>query len=154
MKSHNAMADAIAHDAAAMAEEMGLKPVTVRKWKESPEQSGSVNPLERVATVIRTALSLGRPRYKALRPLYWLAAQFSMIVFPAPERGVDLAGATNRLAHLMREFGEFVSAVAGTLEHGSLTAEEYTTIRAKGAELMQALAQFLRLLGTGQSNHH
>ncbi len=148
MESHEAMAETIGRDVVEIARALGLKPVTVRKWKEEsgPGKSGSLNPLMRLEMTIGKALALGRPRDKALRPLYWLNARFRMVGIQAPV-ATDLRETTNRLAVLMGEFGEFVTANAESLESGDISPDGYAAILDKGREVMLTLGQYLRILG-------
>lgn len=77
--------------------------------------------------------------------LHAQAMLLGYVLLPLPLQAHEPSEAALALARSVREFGEFVSRVAGDLADGRCTANELAAIQAEGAEAQHAIQQLLAL---------
>ena len=125
-------------DVKRIAPELGLHPSTLYKWCEPDggKTSGALNPLERMAALIRAA--------NDLRPLHWLCELFDGYFVRnrkgpkhAPE---DLLPEEN---HVIREFGELMLLMSKAVEDGNITVGEARAIRSEWERLKSVTEGFV-----------
>lgn len=146
MKSFEAFQESIGRDTVEHAKRLRLSLSAVSKWKEPSEDytdSGSLNPLDRVETVIETALALGRRREASLAPIYFLAERFNLIIIALPKPGCALSDLTANLLKTIEEFGDLTREAGQALADGEIRKEEARRIEKEGNELIRRTAEFI-----------
>ncbi len=151
MKSYDALKKAIKGDAVDHAKTMGLHVRTLYKWMEPTvdfSDSGALNPLDRIETIISTATQLGQPIENAHAPIFFLAARFGGVYLPALPANDSLKDLQQHVCHAIKDFGDMVQSIGGALEPTSergaaISANERREISLKGINLLQAIASLL-----------
>jgi len=116
MENHEALQVAIAGETREHAKRLGLSMSSVNKWQEPAvdfSDSGSYNPLDRIDTIVNTALDLNIPKEKALMPIYQLNHNHDLICFAVPPAGVYPIN--QALMSTIKEFADTVQAVSEAL---------------------------------------
>jgi len=160
VRSDEAFSRCIGRHTVPVAKALHLSVSTVSKWKEPTldfSESGALNPLDRIETTIRTALSSGQPEADAYAPVEYLAAQFGLMVIPLPKDVPTLNGLVQAAHCSMKEFGEFIASFSEAIEDGKITPPEHRRMDKEGIEVIQRILAVMQLLdhGAGQSyeNH-
>lgn len=146
MKSHEAIEKAVGKDAEEFAKALRLSRWTVIKWKEPHEDftdSGSINPLDRIETVISTALRLGRSRADSIAPIHYLAQQNNCILIDV---GLPFSKhiLSKELLKTVKEFGDVADEAGKALEDGTLSRQELKRLKKEGWELINQMMSFLK----------
>jgi hypothetical protein len=146
MKSHEALHKAIGGKTVEFAKRLGLSSVMLNKWQEPTtdwSDSGAFNPLDRIETIIETALQRGRTDDKAFAPIYFLAERFGLVVIPVPQCDClkDLHG---ELMETIKEFGHLASAASEAMADGWISRDEAARIEAEGNDLLRHVSAFIQ----------
>lgn len=149
MKSYEALERCIGRNTVAVAKALHRSVALVHKWKEPTtdfSDSGALNPLDRIETTIRTAMAEGQGRAAALAPVEYLAQRFGLCVVTLPESAAlpSLLRCSHRS---IKEFGEFIAELSGSLEDGRISPTERRRIEKEGLEALQQIAVILQLVG-------
>lgn len=142
MRSYEALSEVIGRETVECAEALGLKPITVNKWKQDPEQSGTVNPLERVEMLTAKAVALGRGD-AAFAAVRYLCRRFGFCAVHLPAGRPEFADIADGLFSSLREHAEFAAVSAESLRDRVLTAQERNRIEREAWEAQEAIAAFL-----------
>jgi len=151
LKSYDALNRAINRQTVEHARRLHVSTSLVHKWQEPAvdfTDSGAYNPLDRIETIIETALSLGVKPEDALAPIYYLAERFGQIVIPIPKTENTAAAASGELLKTVQEFGELASEASKALQDGKITWQEHDRINREAWELIRQVALFLRIVET------
>jgi hypothetical protein len=146
MKSHEALNKAIGRQTVEHAKRLHLSTSMVHKWQEPAvdyTDSGAFNPLDRLETIIETALSLGIPLEDAYSPLHYLAQKFDHIAVPIPVGRPDIKGVSDELLKAVTEFGELAREASTALQDHKITRLEFSRIDKEAWELIRQVALFL-----------
>ena len=150
MESWEALGKCVGRDTVKHAKALGRSTALINKWTEPStdfSDSGALNPVDRIETMIETALSLGNvSRHDALAPLQYLALRFGCTLIDLPPSLPHLKDLTDKINQASKEFGHFISANCEALEDGRITPDERTTIDSEGMHLMQAVGSVLKLV--------
>ena len=147
MKSYEAMNRAISRQTVEHAKRLHVSTSLVNKWQEPStdyNDSGAYNPLDRIETVIETALSLGIAPEDALAPIHFLAERFGQIVIPVPAIETSVTSVSAELLKTIQEFGDLASEASKALQDGKITWQEHDRINREAWELIRQVAVFLR----------
>lgn len=147
MRSYESLQEAIGRDTVEHAKRLRLSLSAVSKWKEPAEDytdSGALNPLDRIETVIETALSLGRPVSQAHAPVHYLGERFGLIVIPLPKQPGPLPVLTDGLLKMIQEFGDVTKEVSGAILDGQVSKIEFKRIEKEGNDLIRQVADFIQ----------
>jgi hypothetical protein len=147
MESYEALANVIQRKTPTHAKALGLSVSAVSKWQEPSvdfSDSGSLNPLDRIETIIRTATSLGMPIETALSPVHYLGEKFNFTILPLPAKEhADLADLSRQLHKVVSEFSHVLQEASDALEDGKISANERRGIEREALHLYIALGSFL-----------
>lgn len=146
MRSFEALGLCLGRDAELMADVLGYKAITLRRWKQDPLQSGSHNPLDTLETLMRTAVELGRPRSEALAPLDYLVRRFS----PTTPQ-VDVPSIHSAFADLQLELSHLTTEYSAAIRDGRVVPEERRRLQREAAHLRERLDEFDRVLVAAES---
>lgn len=147
MKSYEALNRAISRQTVEHARRLHVSTSLVHKWQEPSTDftdSGAYNPLDRIETIIETALSLGVKPEDALAPIYYLAERFGQIVIPVPAIETSVTSVSAELLKTIQEFGDLASEASKALQDGKITWQEHDRINREAWELIRQVAVFLR----------
>jgi len=141
MKSHEVLREVFqSANPKRVADEMGLSLSMMYKWAEPAAEggSGSPNPLDRVAALLRAAD--GDPRI-----VQWLCEQAGGFFVSNPSgklgRAYDLVPATNAI---VQEFADMLSVIATAAVDSQISASEAEKIRARWEDLKRVTEGFVR----------
>lgn len=116
-----------------IADALNLSPSAVYKWGEptGPGQSGTANPLQRVADVVRVSHDDA--------PARWLANQAGgfFVRNPEPTHPVELIPAMNEV---VRDFSDLLGAISGSSSDSRISEAEAQAIRARW-ELLKSVTE-------------
>jgi len=149
VKSYEALNRAISRQTVEHARRLHVSTSLVHKWQEPSTDftdSGAYNPLDRIETIIETALSLGVKTEEAFAPIHYLAERFGQIVIPIPKSENTAAEASKELLKTIQEFGEMAAEASKALRDGKITWQEYDRINREAWELIRQVAVFLRVI--------
>jgi len=149
MKSFEALQAAINGRTVEHARRLGLSTSMVNKWQEPHTDftdSGAYNPLDRIETVVETALDTGMSFEQATTPIQYLNERFGIIGIALPAVP-EVGGLSNELLKAIKEFGELAEAASKSLEDGKITAKEYALIEKEGWELIRQVTTFVNAAG-------
>lgn len=147
MKSYEAIARAVNGLAVEVAKRLRLSTSLLYKWMEpcvDYSDSGALNPLDRLETLIETALQTNPRREDALAPLQYLNERFDLIAFPRPKRQQTTTEIYQELLKTITEFGKLAQIASDALEDRILTGDEKQEINAEGWRLLRQVAAFLQ----------
>lgn len=139
MESYQAMANCIGKDAEVVADVLGYKPITVRRWKQNPADSGSRNPLDVIRDTIQTAFDAGRLKADALAPLSYLESCFEGIRSSG-------AGLHESYANFIQEFGHYAKEYADAIRDRKITPDERRRLSREIAHMTSELKDMERIL--------
>lgn len=148
MHSYEAMQDAIQGKTVEHAKALGVSGSLVGKWQEPHidfTDSGAYNPLDRIATVVETALRLEVPRSKALSPVYYLNHRFNLVCFQMPAPG-DGSTVNDALIQTIKEFSDVAQATSESLMDGRISNLDAKKIIHEGQEAIRAIGALLHIV--------
>ena len=148
MKSHEAIQAAIAGKTIEHAKRLHKSTSLVNKWMEPSTDytdSGTHNPLDRIETIIESAISLGTPIDKAFAPVHYLAQRFGLIVIPTPPASGAAGEVSHELMRTVKEFGDLAQQASQAMDDGRITPQEYDAIDREAWHLIQQTCSFLRV---------
>ncbi len=146
MRSHEAIQTAISGKTIEHAKALRLASSSVHKWQEPSidfTDSGSLNPLDRIETVIQTSLNLGTDPEKAMAPLYYLAERFNQITISLPTSDRCTKELTKELLQMIEEFSDLTKEVSDTLEDGEVRRSEAKRVDKAGWILIRTIAELV-----------
>lgn len=143
MKSFEAMSLCIGRDAELMADVLGRKPITIRRWKQDPMQSGARNPVDSLEMLMQTALDLGRDRSEAFAPLDYLVGRFDSRDRPQVSSSLHSA-----FADMALEFSHLTMEYSAAIRDGKVTPDERRRLQREAAHIRERLDDLDRVLNT------
>ena len=141
-KSHEAIQTAVDGHTLEHAKRLRLSTSSLYKHMEPSTDftdSGTLNPLDRIETIIETALTLGTPQKKALGPLNYLAGRFNVVAIPLPHFTPGLGSLTHELVRTISEFGDLVKASSDAMMDGTVTNAEAAHIDRESWEAIRQI---------------
>jgi hypothetical protein len=156
MESWEAIERAIQRFTTQHARKLGLSNSMVNKWQEPTTDftdSGAYNPLDRIVTIMETALTLRLARQDALTPLRWLANQFDCVVIPTPSVNRNFSDIQSQLCKTIKEFGELAAAASSAFTDGKLNKTERKNILSEGWQMIEAATTFLKMIELSEGRH-
>lgn len=156
MKSYEAIRKAVQGDSMEHAKALSLHTRTIYKWTEPAvdfSDSGALNPLDRIETIIATALRLGQPVENAHAAIFYLAARFGGSYIPPLLSHDTLKELQQHVYHAVKDFGDLIQTLGAALEPASemgsrISPNERRDITLKGIDLLQAVAALMRAVET------
>jgi len=148
MHSYEAMQDAIQGRTVDHAKALGVSNSLVAKWQEPHidfSDSGAYNPLDRIATVVETALRLGVPKSKTLSPIFYLNHRFGLVCFQMPTPG-DGSTVNDALIQTIKEFSDVAQATSESLMDGRISTLDARKIIHEGQEAIRAIGALLHIV--------
>lgn len=146
MKSYEAIEKAVARKTVEHAKRLRKSTILVNKWMEPSTDftdSGTLNPIDRIETIIETSLALGGTPEDAFAPIQYLAERFGLIVIPVPEATGQLEDVSQEMLKVCREFGHLTQETAKDLLDGKLSKKEAARIDKEAWELIRQVAAFI-----------
>lgn len=146
MKSYEAIQRAIAGKTVEQAKALHKSTPLLNKWQEPStnyEDSGAYNPLDRIETIISTALALGISFNDASAPVRYLEERFGIVGIRVT---APLAGRNEICQELMNtisEFSRLTDTAARALKDEKITKREYEQIHNKGWDLIRQVTAFM-----------
>jgi hypothetical protein len=146
MKSYEALQKAIAGKTAEHARRLHLSTITVNKWQEPTTDftdSGAFNCLDRIETIVQTALDLGIPKDDAFAPIYYLNTKFGLnAVMDESAEGIE--DLSMELVETLREVGHLTTAATDALSTGEITQLHARKIEEEGTHLIRRVSSFIK----------
>lgn len=150
MKSFEAIGMTVGRDRVEHAKALHKSVHLISKWTEPSTDftdSGTFNPLDRIETMIETALKIGNvSRPHALAPLYYLAGRFNCQLLPIPSQHPCLQDLSTQLCKTISEFGEMVAAAGDAMTDGVISPDERRRIEKEALELQSAIGLFTQMV--------
>jgi len=149
MKSHEAMERCIGRNTVAVAKAIQKSVSLVGKWKEPATDftdSGTLNPLDRFETVIRTAITEGQTKDDAMAPILYLAHRFNFMVIALPESNGSTHDIVRQSHKCIKEFGDYISTFSDALLDGRITPTERKNIEKEAFEAIQQIMTVLQMI--------
>lgn len=146
METYQALKAAIKDKAAHFAKRLIKSPSLVYKWTEpaeDPEDSGALNPLDRMELLIEIAILLNHPRGDCLAPLDYLEHRFDRIAFDIPKKDHCSLDSSQDLLRAVKEFGELAAEGSKAIANNSLTSQAMAAIEKEGFEAMKEIYAFI-----------
>ncbi|HAR45056.1 MAG TPA: hypothetical protein DCS05_02480 [Nitrospiraceae bacterium] len=146
MKSYEAIEAAVNRKTNEHAKALHLSSSLVHKWTEPSTDytdSGSLNPLDRIETVIQTALNLGVPTEAAQAPIQYLEERFGRIGIPVPQYLPCTKQLSQELIKTISEFSDLARAASSALEDGVIRKSEASDIAREGWDLVRQVVAFI-----------
>lgn len=139
MKSYEALQKAINGKTVDFAKRLGLATVTVNKWQEPASDytdSGSYNPLDRIETIVETAVR--KKHDDSLAPIYYLTEKFNLLAIPMPEIVNHVTEElTKELLATVREFSNLAQAASEAMTDGKISKAEASRVDAMTWQLVR-----------------
>jgi len=148
MHSHEAIQTSINGKTIEQTKALRLSSSTVHKWQEPSTDftdSGSLNPLDRIETIIQTALNLGTSLDKALAPVQYLAERFGLVVLSFPHEKPSVHTCEKQLLHVIEEFGDLARESSRALNNGPMDRRDAEKIKKEGWEAIRQIALFVMM---------
>lgn len=151
MKSHEAMEKMIplrgGHvDVHALALQRSTS--LVNQWRrpsgDELNDTGKLNPIDRLEKIMRTSLGQMLPERDALAGLHCLAEKFNHVCVRLPMPSDTLNDMTQELAQTVKEMGDFMAAYGQALADGNLEDAEQKKCYEEGMEAAAALMSCLQ----------
>lgn len=147
VKSHEVIKAAVdALGVKQVASDLGVSTSLVYKWAEPTDESGTPNPLDRVAALCAST--------NDDRPVFWLCQARGGVFVKNPDgeaKAVDVLQETQRI---LKEFSDVLHAVASAFHDHRVSHDEATTIRQEWDELKSVAETFVRACeGFAQKPH-
>lgn len=149
MKSHEAMERCIGRNTVAVAKAIQKSTSLVHKWKEPTtdfEDSGTLNPLDRLETVIRASIIEGQSKENAMAPILYLAHRFNFMVIPLPAGYANSKDIVRQSHRCVKEFGEYISAFSDAIMDGRITSAERKKVEQEGFQVIQQIMTVLQMI--------
>jgi hypothetical protein len=149
MESFEALSTAINRNTVKHAKALGLATSTVNKWQEPStdfNDSGSYNPLDRIETIIKTALEMGNPADAATMPVQYLAQRFNLFVTPLPPTNPGLSDIIQQIHKTTREFADLIKVSSDAIEDGRFTPDRRRRIEKEGLHLLTAVSTLIKMI--------
>lgn len=151
MKTYEVLKKSIQGDYVEHAKALRLCTSTLHKWTEPTvdfSDSGALNPLDRIETVIATAQTLGHTPESALAPIQYLATRFGGVYIPAIPSHNSLGELSQHVFASLKAFSELMqyvgSATSPASESGvKISPNERKSIHGAGFEVVQLIAALL-----------
>jgi hypothetical protein len=146
MKSYEAIQAAVKGRTVDHAKKLGLSTSLLNKWQEPATDfadSGAYNPLDRIETIVETALALGN-REGAFDPIHYLARRFNGIFLPLPLSPGGINEVTQELLKTVEKFGHLSREASRALEDGRITPRECDLIEKEAWNLVQQTVLFVQ----------
>lgn len=148
MHSYEAMQDAIQGKTVEHAKALGVSGSLVTKWQEPHTDftdSGAYNPLDRVSTIVETALRLEVTRTRALSPIYYLNHRFDLLCFPMPDIKSGTA-INDELISTIKEFADLAQATSESIKDGRISHIEAKKIIREGQEAIRSIGTLMQIV--------
>lgn len=146
MDTYQALNIAIGRHAVAVAKRLQKSSSLIHKWMEPSTDwtdSGTLNPLDRLADIIETARASGQGD-AAYEPIRWLARRFGMICIPSPD---PRRGTMNQaLAAAIKEFADLAQATVEALNDGTISPREASRITVEGHHALEAIVSLMTIV--------
>ena len=146
MKSYDAIESAVNRKTTEHAKALHLSASSVHKWTEPSADytdSGSLNPLDRIETIIQTALNLGISTEDAHMPLQYLEERFNRIYIPTPEHNPCAKSLSKELLKTIKKFSDLAQVSSRALEDDDIRKREAADIEREGWELVRQTVGFI-----------
>lgn len=143
MKSFEAIQTAIKGKTVEFARKLGLSTSLVNKWQEPCTDftdSGALNPLDRIETIIEESQRQGNP--DAMAPILYLAERFNLSIIPIPKENNCLSKISQELLKTIKEFGDLAKASSQALQDGRITVKEAKAIDTEVWKLIRQVTAF------------
>ena len=147
MNSHEAIAQAVNKNFPDVAKALHKSTSLLHKWCEPSadwSDSGTYNPLDRLETIIETALKLRTPTSDAYAPIYYLAQRFNGIFIPLPKASPCANEVSNDLLKTIKEFGDLARVASDALRDGRISDVEAAVIEKEVWHLINQAGVFLQ----------
>lgn len=150
METYEALGLCVGRDTVAHAKALRRSTALVNKWTEPTndfEDSGALNPLDRLEMMIETARRVGKVSpTDAIAPIQYLANRFNLALIPLPANIPCLTDVTHQLMVTIKEFGDLAAVSAAAMEDCRITPDERRIIEREGNELLAAVGLFLKVV--------
>ena len=146
MKSYEAMRLMVGGFAVDMAKRLVLSSRMIHKWCEPTEDysdSGSLNPLDRLDSMMDEAQRLGQSALEIYAPIRYLC-QGHGVFLPLPNHTCSTSDISKQTIKTIKEFGEALTRAAESLEDDKLTVSERKDVL---REMDEAIHEMLTLKG-------
>jgi len=148
--SFEAMDRCIGRHRMAVAKALHKSPALVSKWMEPAADftdSGTLNPLDRLETIITAAIHEGHPKDEATAPIVYLAGKFGLTVVSLPEAPTTLKDILTESHRAIKEFGHYIEAFSEAIEDGKVSPLERMHVEVEGYQAVQHILAVIRMLG-------
>jgi hypothetical protein len=145
MKSHDAIQEAIAGKTVEHAKALGLSSSLVNNWQEPAvdfSDSGALNPLDRVETIIHTAVRMKRST-QPYAPLHYLAAACNHVAIPVPCSNTNLKELTAELLDAVGAFGDLATECSAAMLDDDLSRKEFAAIEKQAFQACREIMEFV-----------
>ena len=153
MSSRTPIKEAIGSNVNEFAKALGVSESLVYKWMQPTgdwSDSGALNPLDRIDTVVNTSKRLKDGGDKSiedpLSPIKYLARNHNGIFIEMPDARGCLREQSILLMQSVKEFGEYAEVSAQSLEDGTLTKAERKRIAKEGYEAIEKMMAFIKMI--------
>lgn len=151
MNTHEILKKTIQGDYVEHAKALRLSTSTLHKWSEPTvdfSDSGALNPLDRVETIIATSQALGHSPESCFAPIQYLATRFGGVYIPSIPTHNSLCELNQHVFASLKAFSELMqsvgSATAPTSESGTkISPNERKSIHNAGFEAVQLITALL-----------
>lgn len=120
----------------------------VKQWRRPSSDdlldTGKVNPIDRMITIMRTASERGLPENEALAGLHCQAQEFNGVFVRLPSPYANLEDQTKDVLAAMKEIGEWSAKTSESLEDGKLSDREREAILKEGYEAIAGIMASLQ----------
>ncbi len=154
MKSHEAMKKAIQGDALEHAKALRLNVRSVYRFCEPAtdfSDSGALNPLDRLETIIDKATALGHAAEDAQAPIVYLAQRFNGTYLPGLANNKSFPALTSQVCKTVARFGDMIESVGTSVHEKSdsgqnISPNELREIHTAGFDVLIAVGELMRLV--------
>lgn len=151
MKTYEVLKKSIQGDYVDHAKALRLSTSTLHKWTEPTvdfSDSGALNPLDRVETIIATSQALGHAPESALAPIQYLATRFGGVYIPSIHTSNSLGELSQHVFASLKAFGELMQQVGSATSPASesgvkISPNERKRIHGAGFEAVQLITALL-----------
>lgn len=145
METYRTLQKVIAGNTVEHARALGVSTSLVNKWQEPHTDftdSGVNNPIDRLETMIDTAIRLGITRRDYLAPVFRLNHKYGLVSFDMPDIGKEDAVASE-LIKTIKEFSDMVQATSDALSDNRIDRNERAVIIREGEEALRAIGTLI-----------
>lgn len=151
MKTYEVLKKTMQGDYIEHAKVLHLSTSTLHKWTEPTvdfSDSGALNPLDRVETIIATSQALGHSPESCFAPIQYLATRFGGVYIPSIPTHNSLSELSQHVFASLKGFSELMqqvgSATSPTSESGAkISPNERKSIHNAGFEAVQLITALL-----------